>query len=82
MVAILGWKMTDNQIDKLKKAGITKVISALDNDECGRKGSAYLRNYFEVTRWCYLKGIKDPGDFNSSNYKKMFERTKSRFRKD
>lgn len=37
VVAILGWKITAEQIAKLKKAGITHVISALDNDECGKK---------------------------------------------
>lgn len=82
VVAILGWKMTDQQIKKLKDAGVTKVISALDNDECGRKGSKYLRKFFKVTRWCYLKSIKDPGDFDVRSFKKMFSKTMARFRKE
>lgn len=82
VVAILGWKMTDQQIQKLKDAGVTKVISALDNDECGRKGSRYLRKFFNVTRWSYLKGIKDPGDFELRSFRRMFEKTMSKFRKE
>lgn len=35
--AIFGWKMSDNQFKKLKASGIKFVISALDNDECGKK---------------------------------------------
>ena len=38
VVAMLGWKMSSQQMQKLKYKGITKIICALDNDECGRKG--------------------------------------------
>lgn len=79
VVAILGWKMSAEQIEKLKKRNITKVISALDNDECGRKGTEYLKKFFEVTRFTYLKSIKDPGDMNEKSFKKMFERTMKKF---
>lgn len=82
VVAILGWKMTPQQMQKLKDKGITKVISALDNDECGRKGTKFLKNYFKVTRWCYLKGIKDPGDMTDETFKKMHEKTMERFKKE
>lgn len=75
VVAILGWKMSTNQIQKLKDQGITDVISALDNDECGKKGTEYLKNYFNVTRFCYLKGVKDPGDMEEKNFRKMHKRT-------
>lgn len=81
-VAILGWKMTLEQIEKLKAAGITKVISALDNDECGRKGTKWLARHFEVTRWRYLKGVKDPGDFEKPKFDKMRRKTMQEFRKD
>lgn len=81
VVAILGWKMSPQQIQRLKEKGITKVISALDNDECGRKGTKFLEKHFKVTRWCYLKGIKDPGDMTQETFDKMFSRTMKNFRK-
>jgi DNA primase len=75
VVAILGWKMADPQIKKLKSAGIKYVISALDNDDCGKKGTAYLQGIFKVTRFQYLKGTKDPGEMNPKQFSKMFRRT-------
>lgn len=75
VVAILGWKMSSQQIQKLKDKGITKVISALDNDSCGRKGTKFLEQHFDVTRFTYLKGIKDPGDMTKESFDKMFKRT-------
>lgn len=75
VVAILGWKMTCEQIQKLKNAGITTIISALDNDECGRKGTAFLKKHFEVIRFSYLKGVKDPGEMNEQIFKKMHAQT-------
>lgn len=79
VVAILGWKITNEQIQKLKKAGIKKVISALDNDECGRKGTEYLKNFFVVTRFSYLKKIKDPGDMTKQQFQKMNNKTLRKF---
>ena len=75
VVAILGWKMSPQQIQKLKDKGITKVISALDNDECGRKGTKFLEQHFKVTRFKYLKGVKDPGDMTQELFDKMFKKT-------
>lgn len=60
--AILGWKATQEQIAKLKKQGVTTIISALDNDECGKKGTAFLKQSFEVVPFQYPRGIKDMGD--------------------
>ena len=79
VVAILGWKMSPQQIQKLKDKGITKVISALDNDDCGRKGTKFLQKYFNVTRFAYLKGIKDPGEMTQESFNKMFKRTMKNF---
>lgn len=81
VVAILGWKMSPQQIQKLKDKGITKVISALDNDTCGRKGTEFLKKHFEVTRFAYLKGVKDPGDMTKENFSKMLRRTMKIFNK-
>lgn len=82
VVAILGWKASDDQIRKLKDQGITEVISALDHDDCGRKGTRYLRQFFNVTRFCYLKGIKDPGDMDQASFERMFKRTMEKFKKE
>lgn len=80
VVAILGWKMSSEQESKLKDKGITHVISALDNDECGRKGTKYLQTIFNVTRFTYLKGIKDPGEMQEENFKKMYRNTMNKYR--
>lgn len=82
VVAIFGWKISDEQVNKLSKAGITHVISALDNDDCGRKGTEYLRKFFNVTRFCYLKKYKDPGDFTEGDCDIMMARTMQRYRQD
>lgn len=69
-VSILGWKITDEQIQKLKSKGITTVISALDNDECGIKGTEYLKKHFKVIRFPYPKEVKDAGDMNNKQIRK------------
>ena len=80
VVAILGWKMSPQQIQKLKDKGITKVISALDNDDCGKKGTEFLKKHFEVTRFTYLKGVKDPGEMTQETFDKMLKRTMKNFK--
>lgn len=80
VAAILGWKMSNEQIKKLKDKGITKIISALDNDPCGIKGTKYLEHHFDVTRFQYLKGVKDPGEMNQELFDKMFNRTMQKFK--
>jgi len=75
VVAILGWKMSQQQMQKLKDKGVTKIISALDNDSCGKRGTEYLKGYFDVTRFSYLKGVKDPGEMTQELFDKMFRRT-------
>lgn len=82
VVAILGWKMSPQQIQKLKDKGITKVISALDNDDCGKKGTAFLKKHFDVIRFKYLKGIKDPGDMTQELFDKMLKRTMKIFKEE
>ena len=82
VVAILGWKMSQEQEKKLKDSGVKYVISALDNDESGRKGTEYLKTRFRVVRWSYLKGLKDPGDMTENTFKKMYNRTMKFFKKE
>lgn len=82
VVAILGWKMSAQQEDKLRKAGVTRIISCLDNDECGRKGTMYLKSVFgpqNVVRWKYLKGIKDPGEMSKEQFDKMYRKTMAEY---
>lgn len=81
VVAILGWKMSSDQIRKLKEKGVDTVISALDNDPCGKKGTAFLKQHFNVIRFRYLKGIKDPGEMSEELFDKMYEKTMSDFRR-
>lgn len=83
VVALFGWKMSKQQYDKLTAAGVTKVISALDNDKCGRKGTQYLKSVFgpeNVLRFSYLKGIKDPGEMTPEAFKKMYDKTMAAYK--
>lgn len=82
VVAILGWKMSRQQIEKLKSKGVKYVISALDNDKYGRQGTEFLKKHFCVTRFAYLKGIKDPGDMTKELFTKMFNKTMQIFRRN
>ena len=82
VVAILGWKMSIQQEEKLKKAGIKYIISALDNDECGKKGTKYLISRFKTIRFSYLKGIKDPGEMTKESFKKMYRKTMQTFKEE
>lgn len=76
VVAILGWKMSREQEMKLKALGINHVISALDNDECGRKGTDYLKGIFrKVTRFRYEEGFKDPGEMTKEDFQRMYNKT-------
>jgi len=75
VVAILGWKATNEQIQKLKDKGYKHIISALDNDKCGNQGSIYLENYFGVTRFQFPKGVKDPGDMDKEMFKEANRET-------
>lgn len=82
VVAILGWKMSNEHILKLREQGVKYIVSALDNDECGKKGTEYLKSKFEVTRFCYLKGIKDPGEMNLTQFEKMYKKTMKKLAQD
>lgn len=78
VVAILGWKASLHQIEKIKsKKNIKYIVSALDNDKCGIKGSKYLENIFKekYVRFAYLKGVKDPGEMSKETFDKMYRKT-------
>lgn len=81
VVAILGWKMSDEQQQKLKDKGIKYIISALDNDEAGKKGTRFLKTTgFKIVRFQYLKGIKDPGEMSEEQFRKCYRRTMVKYR--
>lgn len=82
VVAILGWKMSSQQEKKLKDAGVQTVISALDNDKAGKKGTAYLKTIFKVTRFQYLKGVKDPGEMSKEKLNKCYRRTIKKYKEN
>lgn len=74
-VAILGWKVTDQQVEKLK-AYTTTLISALDNTASGRKGTQYLRSKgFSVVRFKFPPTAKDPGDLDETDFNKAWHDT-------
>lgn len=73
--ALLGWKATREQIEKLKKAGVKNIISALDNDKYGKKGTEFLKSFFEVAEFCYPEHLKDIGEMNFKQFEKYRKRT-------
>lgn len=76
VVAILGWKMTVEQEKKIKSSGVKFIISALDNDVCGEKGTEYLKTIFKnVLRFVYPNGVKDPGEMNRKVFKMSYHKT-------
>ena len=79
--AILGWKITAEQIKKLKDQGVKHIISGLDNDKYGKQGTEELRKHFDVTPFSFFKGIKDIGQMNQSQFDKCYKRTKEKYKK-
>ena len=74
-VAILGWKATEKQIEKLKQ-NASIIISALDNTPMGRKGTTYLRKKgFDVIRFRFPPHVKDPGDLDDYYFNKAWSDT-------
>lgn len=76
VVAILGWHISDEQVNKLKQKGITTVISALDNDEYGIKGTEYLKRFFNVIRFDYPADKKDVGEMSEEEIKVAKQRSR------
>jgi 5S rRNA maturation endonuclease (ribonuclease M5) len=79
VAAILGWKATDQQIKKLKTKGVSVIISALDNDKCGIDGTKHLSKHFNIVRFQFPKGKKDPGEMSKAELQLAFEKTKKEF---
>lgn len=81
VVALLGWKATDNQIKKLKAKGVKYIISALDNDKYGNEGTIYLKKFFEVIRFQYPEDKKDMGDLDNKAFGIANNKTKKLYRR-
>ena len=81
-VAILGWHISDEQVKKLKDKGITTVVSALDNDKCGIKGTEYLKKFFNVVRFEFPEGVKDTGEMTEQQIKKALKQTGRKLKSD
>lgn len=81
VVAILGWHISDEQVQKLKDKGVTTVVSALDNDNAGNKGTEYLKQFFHVIRFAYPDGIKDAGEMSEQQLKTAIRRTKEDYKR-
>lgn len=79
--ALLGWHLADEQMNKLKEKGITTVVSALDNDKCGIKGTEYLKKFFNVIRFPYKEDIKDVGEMTEEQLKKQIQIVKKQIKK-
>lgn len=75
VVALLGWKMSDGQLKKIKDRGIIKIVSALDNDVAGEEGNKYLQTlgFKKIMRWPYTSDKNDPGEYSEKELKNAFE---------
>jgi len=80
VAAILGWKITEQQVSKLKAKGVHTIVSALDNDTCGKKGTQYLSKFFKVIQFQFPDGVKDPGDMDKKVFELAFKKTKQYFK--
>lgn len=72
VVAILGWKITEQQVHKL---GDVLVIDALDNTETGEKGGKVLKRYFRTLRFKYPPHRKDIAEMTAFEFIKSFMET-------
>lgn len=76
VACIFGWKITQKQIDKLRSRGVKYIISALDKDGPGRKGTDYLHNFFEVIPFQFPKYVTDNNGkyvLNNKGFKKRLK---------
>ena len=81
VAAILGWKITEQQVQKLKLNGVKTIISALDSDSCGTNGTKYLKKFFKVIKLKFPAGIKDPGELNKKDFRRIQNEFNRRFEK-
>lgn len=73
---LLKWKISKDQIATIKEHGITRVVSALDNDDKGNEGTCELEEHFEVVRFPFQsleRNIKDMGDLTRREFESVQE---------
>lgn len=75
VVAILGWKITQTQVEKLRQAKINNVICCLDNDHAGDKGYIELCKHFRVLKFQYEDGINDPGEMSKNDFQRQLKKS-------
>lgn len=73
-VALMGCNPTREQIAKLKDKGIKRVISCLDNDEAGGRGTEELQRHFKVKRLVLPYGVKDIAELENNELKKTINK--------
>lgn len=79
-VALMGARMTPDQVKVLQRLGIRKVALMLDNDEAGRKGTIGVYGALQgsgiqvVSGWyrSYWVGVKDPDQLTRPRARKMY----------
>lgn len=81
VAAIFGWKITSKQVEKLRARGVKTIISALDMDGPGRKGTDYLKNFFEVIEFQFPDEVKDPGEMTEKQFNIAYNKTKRLYRR-
>ena len=74
--AVLGWHLSDGQLEELNNKHITTVVSALDNDHCGEKGTELLKQYFRVIRFPFPEGVKDPGEMTEKQIQRAIKQVR------
>jgi len=70
-VALMGCNPTREQINKLKQAGVTKVISCLDADDAGERGTNELARHFKIKRLVLPNGVNDVADLDTKILKSI-----------
>lgn len=77
-VALLGWKMADEQCKKIQSCNPCHIVSMLDNDDAGKRGTDYLIKVFgddKVIKFKFFENVKDPGEMNFNAFTRMNNKT-------
>lgn len=79
-VALMGWKASLEQIEKLKSV-TSVIITALDNDDRGKEGTEFLKQFFNVIEFKFPEGVKDLGEIDEELFHFSFKISKEEFNK-
>lgn len=79
-VALMGNNPSPQQILMIKKYGAFNIINAMDHDEGGDKGTEKLeialKSVCQMKRLIFPAGVKDAGEMNPEELKKIYEEIK------